>query len=471
MKRYFSGLFIAVAMLAAGCTDVDDTLGQEFIPDSQQMELGIGTVVPFDGFIALNDSVPASGQGVIFIGSMENEVLGGTRATAMTDFYPLTTDWNEGRFFGFEPVIDSVYLQFTIQRISGKSSVEQNFNIYAMRDSIKRDSVYRMGTPDLASKVDFDKPLFSFMLKDDIPVGSEAVMKIEPTEHGRAFLQRLIDVPQEVYKNPWPKFHKEFYGLYFAPAPGEETDAALYELSINNNTGGLITFFHNHDREDPEQNVDTAFVVYDFRSVSWYIDNRVVNTHVNSIEYTYPAGVEERLEDFDIPLDNKIYVQSLGGVISCLKVTDELLEWFGQAKGEHADMVIHNAQLDIPLVQPNTMAEIWGIESQPRELLPMRLGMYYYYGKGTPIPDYDYAAENSSYSNVTLPYGGYFYTAEGGYYRMDVTEWLTKLMLDPENTPQEIWLGPEINTRANTYTQAALDTDRIRMVVTYTLIQ
>ncbi len=88
MKRYFSGLLAAVAAFAAGCTDVDDSLGQDMIPSGQQMTIDMGTVgAPFDGFIQVNDSVPASGEGVIFLGSMEDAVFGRARAAAMTDCF------------------------------------------------------------------------------------------------------------------------------------------------------------------------------------------------------------------------------------------------------------------------------------------------------------------------------------------------------------------------------------------------
>ncbi len=356
--------------------------------------------------------------------------------------------------------VDSVFLRVSVNRISGKSDVGQTINVYAMRDSIKRDSVYKMGTPDLLGKVDLDKPLFSFELKGHSP---ENGVKLTPTEYGRDFIQRLVDVPVEVYKEPWPEFHKEFYGLYFTPAPGEEPDAGLYEISINEGSSGFALYFHNHDPQDPEQNLDTTFVAYDFRSVSWFADRRVVNTHVNDVQYTYPQSIEEKLDNFAQPLTTA-YSQSLGGIVSCLKATDELKNWFTQAKAGYSDMVIHSVRLDIPLT--NTVG-------QNKELLPLRLGMYYRYATGLPMPDYNYTLEESSnsYSGMTIPYGGYFNVADGGYYRMDITQWLSQLMLDPTNTPQDIWLGPEIDRRANMYAQAAFDIPRAKLIITYTLIR
>jgi hypothetical protein len=456
------------AAFAAGCTGVDDSLGEGMIPSGQRIELKTATVTaPFDGYLQVNDTVPASGEGVLFLGSMEDEVFGRLEGTAMTDFYPLTTDWNEGQFFGDNPTIDSVYMRLSVSRIGGKRDVAQTINVYALRDSIKRDSTYRMGTPNLLEKVDLDKPLFSFELKG---YPSNDGVKLNPTEDGLAFLQQLADVPDEVYANPWPDFHKQFYGFYFAPAADAPADAGFYEISINSGASGFSIFFHN-ETEDPEK-PDNAYVVYDFRSTNWVAPTvrRAVNVHVNSLKHTYPAAIENNLQPAawhpaDIgaaaPQD-VVYAQSLGGVIACLHAKDALSQWLEDAKEGYSDMVIHSVQVDIPVAQLPLN----------RELLPMRMGMYYRYATGWNIPDSNHTLENTNSSKgMTIPYGGYYHIANGGYYRMDVTQWLTDFMLDPTETPDYIWLGPEINSRANRLTQGAVDTRGIKLEVIYTLIR
>ncbi len=459
MKRYLSSFLVAVAAWAAGCTEVDDTLGQRMVPQNQQMELAFGEVSPFRSYIALNDSVPASGQGVLFLGNREDATFGRMRASAMVDFYPVITELDEGDFFTENPVIDSMYLEMQIRRIVGNGGVEQKFNIYAMRDSMKRDSVYRQGVR-VSEKADLDRPLFSFSLSDGIPAGSVARFKLDIEPAGEEYLYSLADVPQQVYENPWPEFNKEFYGFYIALDPATEVaDAAVYEIVVDESYGGFYVFFHEEGTEVPEGEL-TPFATFDFRTTGWYTDNRKVNVYVNQIEYTYPAEIDGSIEDFDSPLAT-VYAQSPGGLVSSLRATDELLVWLDEAREGYSGMVIHKAQLEVPLA-----AEA----DQPAELLPLRLGMYYQYGTARPLPDYNFSLENNSVSPVTLPYGGYLYRT-GGYYRMDIAQWLTKLMLDPENTPKEIWLGVDVNTRAEIYSQVALDAEGIRLKITYTLIR
>jgi hypothetical protein len=460
-------LLIAAAAFMSGCTGVDDTLGQGMIPQHQRMELALGEVMsPFDSYIALNDSVPASGQGVLFLGNREDAVFGGMKASAMVDFYPVGTAWNDGEYFGTNPRVDSVYLELEVRRIMGKGNVAQKFNIYAMRDSVERNKVYEQGVR-VSEKADLAAPLFSFELSDGIPEGSVARFKLDIEPAGVSYLDRLTGAPKELYETPWPEFNKEFYGFYIAPADPSLTDAAVFEIGLEGTAGAFYVFFHEAGTQLPEDEL-TPFATFDFRTIGWNASGRAVNIYVNQTEYTYPAAIADNLVDTDPELppigerpglepQSIAYVQCPGGVVTCLRATDELLAWFDAAKGDFSNMVLHKVQLTVPLLG----------DGQPKELMPPRLGMYYYYGRGVALPDYDFVAESDK---VKIPYGGYLFRT-GGYYRMDITRWATQLMLDPANTPREIWLGVDVDSRAARYSQAAFDAEQIKLDIIYTLIR
>ncbi len=457
MKRYFS--LLALLMAAAACTKVDDTLGQRLIPRDQQMVLRVDTLSPFDAYIAKNDSLPASGHGRIFFGRRIDPVFGKIDARSMTTFWPLAMDeLLDGRMFGHNPVADSIFIDITIYSITGDASIEQTFNVYALRDSMKRDSVYKMHTP-IEPYVDMTKPLFSFKLSDNYPSGAMALLKLEPTDDGRAFMKRLLEVPKDVYEEPWPEFNKEFHGLYFAPAEGSPENAAVYEIELRNNYGSMAMWFHNYEESNPAV-VDTmTWATYSFFDGNWYADSRKANMNLFDVEYEYPAAISDHLNDTlstDAPLD-RVYVQGLGGVMSYLKVSDELREWFSEAKGEYSDMVVSQARLLVP------------VEQTTFDMAPQRLGMYHDYTTAYPLSDYDYLSENSAYSSVEIPYDGYL-RPSNGYYRMNITQYVTRLMLDPEGAPDRIWLGPEVNTRASQYSQVELGGE-MKLIITYTLIR
>lgn len=487
MKRYYKSALalVAFALTVPACTSVDDTLGQSYVPPQQDLTLLFKTLKgsegnPFSARLAVNDSVAASSVGVIYIGQ-KSDALGKTRAAAMTDFYPSTTTFNDSKYFGRLPHADSIFIDIMINDIVGDASKEQTFNIYSMTDSLKRDSVYYMHTPgrnpnypDRTQKTLEELKgdhLFTFKLSDKIPVGALALQKLEVTDKGNEFLQRLTTVSDEVCATPWPEFHKMFNGLYIEPAPGSPEDAALYELELRSSYSGFYVWYHNHDEnyntsmspaEEAQHHLDTAYVTYDFSDTNWYSDSRVVNVNINNITNEYPAAVQTAVASGSVVSVG--YVQSLGGLGTKLTATPELMAWLETLKKADGTprAVISRALLTVPLAGDASVADM--------NAAPTRLGMYYWFGAGTNIPDYDYAYEvSSSSSSAFMPYGGYLQRSNKNY-TMNITMWLTQLLLDPTVAEKEIWLGPQITTRSTQFNQVALDA-KMTLDVAYTLTE
>lgn len=519
MTKFFKAAVSALPALAAvlifglsttRCTSVDDTLGQNFIPPYQQMKLRIDTLPmrssarTIDTYIATNDTIPSSHQGRSFVGSMTDPVFGRTQASAMTDFFP-SSIWAYGAdevqyWFGHHAVADSAYLDIYINAIYGDPSVKQTFYVYELTDSLRRDTVYFFKEP-LENRVNLSKPLFSFDMDDSWPAGSQPLKKLEPTAEGMAFLQRLVDLDSTIYKTPYYNFHKEFYGLYIAPDPDGPENAAVYDFGLRTvdeyklPACGFYVWGHSYEEKNPTKLVDTVAATYRFSDVYLY-----PNMNVNKVTHTYPAEIADHLNDTlttDTPLST-VYVQGWGGVAMYLRFTDELLEQLDglrtQDGVEYSELVINEARLYFPLEDPS---------AGNMDAAPTRLGMYYTYGQPQreylvssysnwytvpyynvtpyygpkPMLDYAYYSENHPTNPSTIPYGGYISRTKGqGYYKMDVTGYMTLLMNYPDVTPKEVWLGPEINTRATVYNQVALkgshgEENPIKLVLTYTLIR
>jgi hypothetical protein len=494
MRRYFSLLLLAGA-LSAGCTSVDDTLGQTFVPPHQQMELRIDTIGGFDTYIATNDTIPVSGQGRLLLGRRIDPVFGQITGAGMTDFFPATT-WNDGNFFGYGAIADSIYLDVQINKITGNAAVEQTFNIYALRDSLRRDTTYFRGA-DIAGSVDMARPLFSFKLSDEYPQESVVPILLTPTDEGKAFMQRLADRDSTSYADPWPKFHQDFYGLYFAPAPGSPADAATYEIELDNT--GLLMYYHNFEKSNPTESDTITYAPFLFTD-SWYRyddegNGTAININVMDVDFEYPPQMAAALNDTlstSAALET-VYVQGLGGVATCLKVSDEMVDFLANITTNngvtYSGAAINQARIYFPVVDTSPAA---------LDLAPKRLGMYYtysqpiidntfytyaqYYGP-VPIYDYYYPSEFNTSSQATtkpkpLPYGGYLTRSAGtGYYEMVITNYITQLMLHPDTTPRTLWLGPSVQTRLCDYSQVALrgsggaGENPIRLVLTYMLLK
>lgn len=507
-------LFFALG--AARCTSVDDTLGQNFVPPHQQMRLRIDTLTGgISTFIAQNDTVLSSNQGFLYLGRMTDPVFGKVRASAMTDFFPqgiyanilaetdeddTSTTFESQDSFGFNAVADSVFLDLVISDIDGTPKPGQKINIYQMRDSLQRDTVYFFSTP-IEKNVDRDKPLFSFTISDEAVVGSLLTIQLDVTAEGEEFLTRIVETDKEIFEEPLYTFHKRFYGLYMAPADDYPEDGATYSfylrsLGENRLYSSFVVWAHNFDEANPTQVKDIMTGYFRLSDTDWFPNP---NLNVNRTEFEYPAAIADHLNDTlqtSVPLET-VYVQNMGGVATYLRFTDDFIENMNKLKtvdGEtYSALVVNEARLFFPMDDPTV---------DYMNAAPARLGMYYTYGQpraeyGTqytpffsipyynvtpvygpkPILDYTYYTENRTSSPAKSPYDGYLFRSEGqGFYRMNITYYLTLLLNYPDSAPRDIWLGGEVNTRHRDYTQVVLKgsespDENIRLVLTYTLVK
>lgn len=477
MKRFFKAIaapatvlcvVLALGLSMTRCTDVDDTLGQNFIPGHQDLKLQIKTLNSVRTYLAQNDSIASNYSGYIYFGQMTDLVFGETVASAMTDFFPATNTFNDQNYFGFNPVADSADIRLYVNNVYGNADAPQTFYVYALSDSLKRDSIYYFTDP-IQNVVDLSTHLFTFVM-DIREANAEYQVKLIPTPAGMDFLQAIADLDPEIYARPIPGFHEKFYGLYIAPEPGAPADGALYEIYSRSLTSSLIVYSHNYETESPATVKDNLTTYFRFSDASPY-----PNMNVNSVLHTYPQAMAEKIgnppELATMTPQSTVYVQSLGGVATYLDFT-EMAQELKALKPAGREIVVNQARIYFPIDNPTTA----GLDAAP-----LRLGMYLTYGQQYvtpssvygPIPILDYMYERETTTNP-LPYNGYIYRSTG-WYEMNITAYVTQLIHD-ENVPLQVWLGNEVNTRSTKYTQLELQGSErtenpIKLVVTYTLVQ
>ena len=476
MRGIINPVTIALSILLSGalmsqCSRVDDTLGAGLIPKDQQMSLRRATFTSMKTYLAQSDQVPSNNTSNLHIGNVDDPVFGRMRCGTMTQFLPGSNDFNSGKFFGYKPVVDSSKLWLYISEIHGDPTIEQTFNIYALTNSLKKeDSTYYFNIP-IEEVVDFDKPIFSFPLAN-ARADELVAVKLEPTAYANAFLEKLVNLDTAIYRDPATAFHEEFYGLYIAPAPGSPDNAAVYTLDITYDllayTYSLMTFYvHNYEEDsDPLKMEDEAL------GVAFIFDDYFYpNLNINKVEYDYPPDIAAHINDtISGSALEKTYIQSLGGVATYLKLPDEFMDELNALK--HSDgitysrMIVNQAKIYFPIEDPTV---------ENMDMAPPRLGMYYGYDGYYPLAiiDYMYLAENTD--GATIPYGGYL-NRSNGYYVMDISAYMTRIIERPEKTPRSLWVGPEANARAMVYDQVALKGSEhpdnpVMMELTYTLIK
>lgn len=446
--------WIAVLLVVTGlfsCSKVDNQLGDGLIPNDQLMKVFIDTVSGINTYLTESDSFPTSGMSYGYMGAAQDATFGRTNATFATQFI-LNYFSSGAQMFGLKPVMDSLVLEFTLNgAFLGDTSKTQKFNIYELKDNIYYDSVYY---------ADFDLPAIA---KDQVLASfdlrglktSKIFVKLD-TEAGRAFARRLMDTTGGAYTSD-SLFYHTYKGLYFAPDATSEQDAAVYRMAFTAMEMALYT--RNHTDETGMTVKDTVTTYYAFDHSTYH------NGHINAISHDYTGtsiqGINDTLTT-SVPVQ-KGYIQTLGGVATFVRFTDEFVTDLQHKLVEpYKSMVINKAVLMWNVAEPTT---------DHFNIAPVRIGSYSLYRSFTGIPDYDYKYETSS--GETLMYDGYLSRTSGAYWT-DISLFLQQLILHPETAPRTMTLGPGGDLLAD-FKQVVLKTGAsdppLHVVVTYTLIR
>lgn len=476
MGNFFRSLFIISAVAAifliaptAGCTEVDDRLGINLLPDDQQMTVRMDTVRGVDTYLAASDSIPTGRLGRMLIGRMKSPRFGLTECGTVLQFVPSYTN-NPNRsnpYGGHEFTIDSVELILQIENIYGDNSVKQKFYAYRFepREPLLHTTSYYHDY-DAESAIDRGKPLFSFFMENEEIRNKAKKLAVEP--EGEKFLRELIALDTMVYTQSDTVFRKMFQGLYIAPSndPAEAPEnAAIYDISpltytifdLPQDAAYLMISGHTHKKDPttaddyhdcggvPKATEDTVYVTYSFDDSGERI--KYPNTSVVVIKHDY-TGSDIDVSKFIDPLDfdpataqqaDPTYVQGMLGVSTYLHFNDDFLNSLRTLArfpdGTPAAMMINKAMLIFNLEEDADADEMDDAHA--------RLGMYYAYKGTNPenIPDYMYQQE-ALYSGFKSAYGGLLNRALKRY-EMDVSMYVRALVNDPE-TPGNLWLSPAL---------------------------
>lgn len=468
LKVLFASLFACAAMTS--CTEVDDMLGQNLIPEDQDMVIKIGTIdSKINTFLTRTDSIPASNIGRAFFGQQSSPVFGKTKTGALIQYanYGMKDEY----FFGYKPIADSAAMVIYVTAYGpGKSDVEQTFNIYPVKKEMKQDSVYYPDI-DVTNIVDFSEPLFTFKHKGKQT--GEFTKMLTATTAGKAFLQSIVDYEDTSIFKSDTMFRKVFKGFYIRAANDSPEDANIFSVDLQNDYTYFMLFGHNFNKDSLPKEVvkDTIYQqFYMADGSSKYISG---NLSLNKITHDYagssidPAKFNDTLSSD--PSQARAFVQCLVGATTYLNFTDEFIsslkalvdktQGYNEIAVNKAMLVLKLSDVGVPYLNA----------------APNRLGMYFKYKGSNPTPIYDY--QYNLESQYAIPYGGYLNRSHGEY-TMDITLYVQKLLGDKPDR-RMINLAPAMNL---TYPlgfgevelkgrgSAPSETDP-KVVLTYTLIK
>lgn len=444
-------VFSAVALLLSSCTEVDDQLGADLIPEDQLMSVAkIETFNAVTTSTYYNDTIVGSNLGYLYLGREESEIYGLTSACFFTQFSPYynfgDSSDDDDAPFGIDPVVDSLILTLPIYvASSGDSTVVQYFNIYNMIiDTLHYDSTYYANV-DYTTFIGDNDPIASFSfagtyIDDDFTV--------DLTDSGIG--ESLFDISGDIYESD-TIFFERFKGLVFTQT-GDEV-GSIYTLLTSDMT--MTLYYRNFDSSG---NVaDTCYYYFTFDDSS-----STYNSTLNFFSHDYSNS--------QVVLDSETaqattYVQGYAGVATLLTFQEDFIEELKSLYGpgtDYSSIAINKAELTIYTV---------GECAEENEYASSRLGMYEDYVSLVNIPDYYYYYEEV-YS-YTLAYGGYLESSLSQY-TMDITAYFLDLVQGNEDAFYDVILGTTYSTQAQ-FQQVALSGSTSskppKLTVTYTLIK
>ena len=469
---------VVMAVLAVGCTtEVDYTLGSEFVPTKQNMELKrrvyrLGEMSEGDSVASCQlletrlyqtDSIASANLEMGYFGAEHSNVYGTRRAGFMTQMMFGVT-LGEERGWGYRPIFDSMVLALYVQDFHGDTTKRHKFNVYEIisNDYVKQseDTTFYINfdpTPYISSE-----PIFTFEYPNqdkgvyvgDIKNPQSCRVKLENTAATREYISRLMlttDLEStggyaydsdSLYVEGYEKdFIEKVRGVYIAPAEEIEGDGAMFATNLE--SSALILYARSRYEEDPTIIRDTAQMIYHFYIDPAQRDLEVGNVSINRVAHNFDhaaftaADVDQSIPTLERPEVQVGYVDGMGGVVTEVWLTDEFIQSLADIALSQEDAVVsvNQARLSIYLegsdydylkINPISMGEVMNASMD-------RMGLYSTYGEVfyadkrdmtlIGITDYAYSYE-SSYS---LDYGGYLNRSRAAY-SMDISTYIQTLM-------------------------------------------
>lgn len=480
LRRAISALVAlcaAVVMLGA-CTEVDDALGSDLIPENQRMTIRIDTLRNLETYIAQSDSVKSriNGSGYAYIGQLRNDTFGLRRCSFISQILPTQLPYRAG--FGIDPIFDSVIFTYSISDYKGDTMAAQKFYVYEVnRKFVPEDSTFYVNF-DAEGYVN-PEPLFEFEITSPTKTSSRAY----PTEAGLDYIKRLMQTDTVTYYNDTLWVNK-FHGLYVVPEQTDSESKVIYRTETSYT--GMELWLRDHDSIDNNLILDTIVASY----ACYAKDAKMGNIAANMVYHDYEGSLVADLGVNDTlasdPVQRTIYVEGMGGVMGYVKVTDQFVEKLAELgdeakNGGYSTVSINQAMAYFPLtVNVKDPAE------RPAAIpfldaAPTRLGMYTAFASLTGIPDYDYEYEESlsNYGDqYKLPYGGELNRSRGCY-AMDVTAYVQRMWSEYQRADgnldevkyRSIFVAPAADDMFTLGQVALQGNDAIEIVLTYTLMR
>ena len=472
---YFVALFVAAHLFVGCTTEVDFTLGSEYIPTNQNMELKrrvyrLGDMVESGDttrvamastYLYKSDSIKSSNLDNVYFGREYSSEFGMRKAGFMSQVL-FGSKLDEEYGWGYRPIFDSMTLSLYVTDYHGDTTRKQRFEVY----EIISNDYFNLSdrTKDTIFYTDFDpsayisaKPIFEFTFPNqergsyvgDIEQPRYCNVLLEETEATEDYVRRLMFTTKEdlaengdygidkdkIYEQGnEQEFVNRIRGVYIVPKDGPlDGEGAMFATDVDNTA--LVLYARSRYKEDPAIIKDTVIMSYNFYVNPTTYNVKAGNVSISCVEHEFSSEMKSAVEEHKEVLVGK--VDAMAGVITEIEFTDEFLQSLADLahSRENAYVSVNQAHLSIYLEGSTYNYE----ELSPSVITPLlnssmsRMGMYARYGGWESdftsniiaIADYLYSKESSSF---TISYDGYLNRSLGNY-KMNISNFVQSMIM------------------------------------------
>lgn len=456
---------VGVLTLASCTTTADYTMGEEFVPENQELSMRRRTYSGGKLYengserecsltqtrLYQTDSLRSANLSYVYFGQELSDTFGMRKAGFFSQMlFNYTLD--EERGWGYRPIFDSMQLALEIKSFHGDTTYKQRFNVYEITSNAYFDE-----SPDSTFYINFDaskyigaEPIFTFTFpdQDNGIYTTSTEVRLQETPATRDYVNRLMlmnnmddndgfakDDDELYVVGNEDKFVEAFKGVYVVPADDlsqSGSRGAMYSSDIE--TTGMYLYTRSREEEDPTIIRDTNYMVYNlYLDPATYGKLAAGNVSINTVEHDFSAVTLFDTASIDSENDNRPevltgFIDGMGGVVTELRFTDEMLQSLADmALAEDCNAVsVNQAMLSVYVEQ----ADYDYLKLNPTVMAPIldkamtRLGMYGTYKTVTPIADYLYTYESS----YTVAYDGNL-NRSLACYKMDISNYIQSLIL------------------------------------------
>lgn len=476
-SRVLSAVVLAVLTLTTfvGCTTtVDHTLGTEFVPSNQNLELRrrvyrAGVMSEGDRQeqcqlsttrLYLTDSIRSSKMEYAYLGYERSDTFGVRRAGFMTQMvFGLSLD--EERGWGYRPIFDSMTLSLFVNDYHGDTTYKQRFEVYEITSN---DYFNLPEGRDTLFCINFDpkpyisqEPIFTFTYPDqergvyvgDMESPGTCTITLQETSATDDYVKRLMFMTDEamaengdyaldkdgIYEVGNEKeFVEQVRGVYIVPVEEQSAErGAMFSTKLSGSY--LYLYARSRYEEDPTIIRDTTEMSYNFYIDPKY-DIEAGNVSFTTVDHDFsdvtlynPSLIEASLPTLEREEVAVGFVDGMGGVVTEVMFSDEFIQSLADVALSRPDAVVSvnkaalsvyldGSDYDYMVIDPMLMTPIM-------EAAMGRLGLYTDYDNRIAITDYLYTQESSS---MQLAYDGYL-NRSLACYTMDMSTYVQSLML------------------------------------------